>query len=120
MRYGRVTITTDADHDGSHIRVLLITFFYKFMRPMIEGVVCSFARPPLFRVRSKKNGEAVYVYSEEERDHEIGNVWRRGKKWTCSASKGLGEMNDSQMAETVLWLPPEVRVRKRTSRRSKI
>lgn len=111
MRYGRVTITTDADHDGSHIRVLLITFFYKFMRPMIEDGRLFIARPPLFRVRSKKNGEAVYVYSEQERDQEstkFGGI----DKVDVQRFKGLGEMNDSQMAETVLWLPPDVRVRK--------
>lgn len=111
MRYGRVVITTDADTDGAHIRALLTVFFYKFMRPMIDAGRLYIARPPLFRVRSKKDGAAVYAYSEEERNTVITNMGGTDKV-EVQRFKGLGEMSAEQMAETVLKLPEEVKTHK--------
>ena len=111
MRYGRVVIATDADHDGSHIQALLIAFFYRFMRPMIDAGRLYVARPPLFRVRSKKSGEAVYVYSETERD-AMTKQFGGADKTEVQRFKGLGEMNADQMAETVLALPAQAKAKK--------
>ncbi len=111
MRYGRVVVTTDADTDGAHIRALLTVFFYKFMAPMIAAGRLYIARPPLFRVRTKKDGSAVYAYSIEERDALIKQVGGNDKV-EIQRFKGLGEMNAEQMAETVLKLPGSARIHK--------
>jgi len=111
MRYGRVVVTTDADTDGAHIRALLTVFFYKFMRPMIDAGRLYIARPPLFRVRAKKDGAAVYAYSVEERDTVIAGMGG-GEKVEVQRFKGLGEMSAEEMAETVLKLPDEVKAHK--------
>jgi DNA gyrase subunit B len=111
MRYGRVVVTTDADTDGAHIRALLTVFFYKFMRPMIDAGRLYIARPPLFRVRSKKDGVAVYAYSEDERDAVIAQLGGTDKV-EVQRFKGLGEMSAEQMAETVLKLPEEIKTHK--------
>jgi DNA gyrase subunit B len=107
MRYGRVVITTDADTDGAHIRALLTVFFYKFMRPMIDEGKLYVARPPLFRVRSKKDATATYAYNVEERDAIIKHLGGN-ERVEVQRFKGLGEMNAGEMAETVLKLPAAV------------
>ena len=111
MRYGRVVVTTDADTDGAHIRALLTVFFYKFMRPMIDVGRLYIGRPPLFRVRSKKDGAAVYAYSDQERDTVIARIGGTDKV-EVQRFKGLGEMNAGEMAETVLKLPDAVKAHK--------
>jgi DNA gyrase subunit B len=111
MRYGRVVITTDADTDGAHIRALLTVFFYKFMRPMIDAGRLYIARPPLFRVRTKKDGAEAYAYSEAERDVLIKQIGGNDKV-DVQRFKGLGEMSAGQMAETVLKLPDDVKTHK--------
>ncbi len=108
MRYGRVVVTTDADTDGAHIRALLTVFFYKFMRPMIDAGRLYIARPPLFRVRTKKDASEVYAYNEAERDVLIKQIGGNDKV-DVQRFKGLGEMSAAQMAETVLKLPDDVK-----------
>jgi DNA gyrase subunit B len=105
MRYGRVVLMSDADVDGSHIRALLITFFWKFMRPLIEEGRLYAARPPLFLVRQKKGSSQNYAYSEAERDESVKKF---GGFAACEITryKGLGEMDASQLSETVLVVPP--------------
>jgi len=103
MRYGRIVITVDADIDGAHIATLLITLFWRFMRPLVEAGRLYVARPPLYLVRYK--GGQAYAYSDDERDDVIA---RAGGAANCSVQryKGLGEMNPEQLRETIFALPP--------------
>ena len=105
MRYGRIVIMSDADVDGSHIRALLITFFWRFMRPLVETGKLYAARPPLFLVSQKKGSGREYAYSEAERD-EIIKKFGGYSNIDITRYKGLGEMDASQLSETVLVVPP--------------
>ncbi len=105
MRYGRIVMMSDADVDGSHIRALLITFFWRFMRPLIEAGKLYAARPPLFLVTQKKGSGREYAYSETERD-EIVKRFGGFNNVEITRYKGLGEMDASQLTETVLVVPP--------------
>lgn len=105
LRYHRVLIATDADVDGSHIRTLLLTFFFRYMQPLIEHGHLYFAQPPLYRVSDGK--KETWLYSEEEKDRYMARV-PEGKKVTLQRYKGLGEMNPEQLWETTL--NPENRV----------
>lgn len=105
MRYGRVVLMSDADVDGAHIQALLVTFFWRYMRPLIEAGKLYAARPPLFRVQHKKTKEYEYAYSEAERD-EIVKKFGGFQNVEITRYKGLGEMNAEQLAETVLVVPP--------------
>ncbi len=105
MRYGRVVIMSDADVDGSHIRALLITFFWRFMRPLVEKGNLYAARPPLFLVSQKKGNGREYAYSEAERD-EVVKKFGGNNNIEITRYKGLGEMDASQLSETVLVVPP--------------
>jgi len=98
LRYGRVVVMTDADVDGSHIRTLLLTFFYRYMEPLIESGHMFIAQPPLYRIDSGR--DHVYVYSEEEREQAMKKL--KGKKVTLQRYKGLGEMNPDQLWETTM------------------
>ena len=98
LRYGRVLIMTDADVDGSHIRALLLTFFFRYMQPLIEDGHLFIAQPPLYRIETKKNIQ--YVYSEEEKDQVVAKL--SGQNVGLQRYKGLGEMNPEQLWETTM------------------
>jgi len=98
LRYHKVVIMADADVDGSHIRCLLLTFFFRFMKPMIEGGYVYLAQPPLFKL-SKNKKLIGYAYSDEERDRIVEE---HGPDLEIQRYKGLGEMNPEQLWETTL------------------
>ena len=100
LRYGKVIIMADADVDGSHIRTLLLTFFFRFMRPLIEEGHIYLAQPPLFKIyRGKK---VRYAYSDPERDQIIAEMTADGGKVDIQRYKGLGEMDAEQLWETTM------------------
>ncbi|MGI6707106.1 MAG: DNA topoisomerase (ATP-hydrolyzing) subunit B [Clostridia bacterium] len=103
LRYHRIICMTDADVDGSHIRTLLLTFFYRYMRPLIENGHVYIAQPPLYRVT--KNKKDHYVYSDQELEAYLNEIGRDGV--TIQRYKGLGEMNAEQLWETTM--NPETR-----------
>jgi DNA gyrase subunit B len=100
LRYGRIIIMTDADVDGSHIRTLLLTFFFRYMQPLIEAGHLYIAQPPLYRISYKKN--VHYAYSEADRERLFGELGVDGEKVSLSRYKGLGEMNPQQLWDTTM------------------
>lgn len=104
LRYNKIICMSDADVDGAHIRILLLTFFFRFMRPLIENGHVYAAQPPLYKVSRGK--EDVYLYSDEELENWFEENGRKGT--TLQRYKGLGEMNPDQLWETTM--NPEHRI----------
>ncbi|MDP3729797.1 MAG: DNA topoisomerase (ATP-hydrolyzing) subunit B [bacterium] len=102
LRYHKVIIMTDADTDGAHIRTLLLTLFYRYFRPMVDGGFLCIAQPPLYRIA--KNKEVHYVYRDEEKEKLLKQLSKDGDEKGVSIQryKGLGEMNPDQLWDTTM------------------
>lgn len=98
LRYKKVIIMSDADIDGAHIRTLLLTLFYRYMRPLVENGNIYIAQPPLYMIRADK--KEVYVYSDKEREEYLKTI--KNDKVEIQRYKGLGEMNAEQLAQTTM------------------
>jgi len=117
LRYHRVVIMTDADVDGEHIATLLLTFFYRHLRPIIEGGYLYIALPPLYKIQAGK--DTFYAYSEEEKEQIFSKIKTssqqhpKAKSLSIQRYKGLGEMNPEQLWETTM--NPEKRILKKVT-----
>ncbi len=118
-RYGKVILMTDADVDGAHIRTLLLTLFFRYMRPMVQAGRVYAAVPPLHRIelpgRGKKKPEIIYTYSDAELHQKLADLRKRNRKYKepIQRYKGLGEMDADQLAETTM--DPQTRTLRRVT-----
>lgn len=109
LRYKKIIIMTDADVDGSHIKTLLLAFFWTYLKEIIEEGYLYVAMPPLYKISFGKNKK--YAYSEEEKDKIVFELEKSGIKYTINRYKGLGEMNPEELYETTM--NPESRILKK-------
>ncbi len=100
IRYGKIIMMADADVDGAHIRTLLLTFFFRYMRPLLEAGRIYAAQPPLYKITKKGMKEEIYCYTDEELAQKLSEVGKENT--TIQRYKGLGEMNPEQLWETTM------------------
>ena len=101
LRYHKVVIMTDADVDGAHIRTLLLTFFFRYARALVEAGALYIAQPPLYQVK-QGNKKGIYAYNEQELEDILAEIGKDRDKVNIQRYKGLGEMNPDQLWDTTL------------------